>query len=101
MCEKLQGECPPPPSGLNSVEYKCEQGFGIGKFGGEMLNSAPKESRYEARLDVESDPRFSLRSGRKRRSTLSCISKDAVYGKAVRFWQTCAHLVTAAAELFT
>nr|KAF6397518.1 pappalysin 2 [Rousettus aegyptiacus] len=30
LCEKLQGECPPPPSGLNSVEYKCEQGFGIG-----------------------------------------------------------------------
>ncbi|XP_011359585.1 pappalysin-2 [Pteropus vampyrus] len=30
LCEKMQGECPPPPSGLNSVEYKCEQGFGIG-----------------------------------------------------------------------
>ena len=33
LCEHLQGECPPPPSELNSVEYKCEQGYGIGKFG--------------------------------------------------------------------
>lgn len=32
-CEKLQGECLPPPSELNSVEYKCEQGYGIGKLG--------------------------------------------------------------------
>ncbi|XP_032016801.1 pappalysin-2 [Hylobates moloch] len=30
LCENLQGECPPPPSELNSVEYKCEQGYGIG-----------------------------------------------------------------------
>ncbi|XP_038398349.1 LOW QUALITY PROTEIN: pappalysin-2 isoform X1 [Canis lupus familiaris] len=30
LCEHLQGECPPPPSELNSVEYKCEQGYGIG-----------------------------------------------------------------------
>lgn len=32
LCEKLQGECPPPPAELNFVEYKCEQGYGIGKF---------------------------------------------------------------------
>ncbi|XP_036129312.1 pappalysin-2 isoform X1 [Molossus molossus] len=30
LCAKLQGECPPPSSELNSVEYKCEQGYGIG-----------------------------------------------------------------------
>ncbi|XP_012620494.2 pappalysin-2 isoform X2 [Microcebus murinus] len=30
LCENLQGECPPPPSELNLVEYKCEQGYGIG-----------------------------------------------------------------------
>ncbi|XP_007935798.1 pappalysin-2 [Orycteropus afer afer] len=30
LCENLQGECPPPPSELNSVEYKCERGYGIG-----------------------------------------------------------------------
>ncbi|XP_012500097.1 PREDICTED: pappalysin-2 [Propithecus coquereli] len=30
LCENLQGECPPPPSELNLVEYKCEQGHGIG-----------------------------------------------------------------------
>ncbi|KAM6219051.1 pappalysin-2 [Rhynchocyon petersi] len=30
LCENLQGECPPPPSELNSVEYKCKQGYGIG-----------------------------------------------------------------------
>ncbi|XP_051712910.2 pappalysin-2 isoform X1 [Oryctolagus cuniculus] len=30
LCENLGGECPPPPSELNLVEYKCEQGYGIG-----------------------------------------------------------------------
>ncbi|EHB09018.1 Pappalysin-2 [Heterocephalus glaber] len=30
LCENLQGECPPPPSELNFLEYKCEQGYGIG-----------------------------------------------------------------------
>ncbi|XP_077013201.1 pappalysin-2 [Tamandua tetradactyla] len=30
LCENLQGECPPPPLELNFVEYKCEQGYGIG-----------------------------------------------------------------------
>ncbi|XP_027632546.1 pappalysin-2 isoform X1 [Tupaia chinensis] len=30
LCENLQGECPPPPSDLNFVEYKCEQGYAIG-----------------------------------------------------------------------
>ncbi|MBZ3887475.1 Pappalysin-2 [Sciurus carolinensis] len=30
LCENLQGECPPPPSELHFVEYKCEQGYGIG-----------------------------------------------------------------------
>ncbi|XP_032771524.1 pappalysin-2 [Rattus rattus] len=30
LCENLQGECPPPTSELNSVEYKCGQGHGIG-----------------------------------------------------------------------
>ncbi|KAL6046708.1 hypothetical protein STEG23_004408, partial [Scotinomys teguina] len=30
LCENLQGECPPPPPELNSVEYKCGQGYGIG-----------------------------------------------------------------------
>ncbi|XP_027790860.2 pappalysin-2 [Marmota flaviventris] len=30
LCENLQGECPPPPSELNFVEYKCEKGYGIG-----------------------------------------------------------------------
>ncbi|XP_077619445.1 pappalysin-2 isoform X1 [Crocuta crocuta] len=30
LCENLQGECPAPPSELNFVEYKCEQGYGIG-----------------------------------------------------------------------
>ncbi|XP_047609670.1 pappalysin-2 [Phacochoerus africanus] len=30
LCENLQGECPPPTSELNFVEYKCEQGYGIG-----------------------------------------------------------------------
>ncbi|EDL39353.1 mCG123708 [Mus musculus] len=30
LCENLQGECPPPTSELNSVEYKCGQGYGIG-----------------------------------------------------------------------
>ncbi|KAG8132885.1 hypothetical protein E2320_010709, partial [Naja naja] len=29
LCEELQGECAPPQE-LNSVEYKCEQGYGIG-----------------------------------------------------------------------
>ncbi|XP_030920004.1 pappalysin-2 [Geospiza fortis] len=29
LCESLQGTCPPPPE-LNFVEYKCEQGHGIG-----------------------------------------------------------------------
>ncbi|XP_062986412.1 pappalysin-2 [Elgaria multicarinata webbii] len=29
LCEELQGECLPPQE-LNSVEYKCEQGYGIG-----------------------------------------------------------------------
>ncbi|KAF2978275.1 hypothetical protein EK904_001709 [Melospiza melodia maxima] len=29
LCESLQGSCPPPPE-LNFVEYKCEQGHGIG-----------------------------------------------------------------------
>ncbi|KAM6165289.1 pappalysin-2 [Erethizon dorsatum] len=30
LCENLQGECPPPSSELNFLEYKCEQGYGIG-----------------------------------------------------------------------
>ncbi|XP_067584830.1 pappalysin-2 isoform X2 [Pseudorca crassidens] len=30
LCENLQGECPPPTSELNFVEYKCEQGYRIG-----------------------------------------------------------------------
>lgn len=30
LCESLQGTCPPPPE-LNFVEYKCEQGHGIGE----------------------------------------------------------------------
>ncbi|XP_006887773.1 PREDICTED: pappalysin-2 [Elephantulus edwardii] len=30
LCENLQGECQPPPSELNSIEYKCDQGYGIG-----------------------------------------------------------------------
>ncbi|KAM5238615.1 pappalysin-2 [Ctenodactylus gundi] len=30
LCENLEGECPPPPSELNFLEYKCEQGYGIG-----------------------------------------------------------------------
>ncbi|XP_015273228.1 PREDICTED: pappalysin-2 [Gekko japonicus] len=29
LCEDLQGECSPPQE-LNSVEYRCEQGYGIG-----------------------------------------------------------------------
>uniref|UniRef100_A0A8C3RKL1 Pappalysin 2 n=1 Tax=Cyanoderma ruficeps TaxID=181631 RepID=A0A8C3RKL1_9PASS len=29
LCESLRGTCPPPPE-LNFVEYKCEQGHGIG-----------------------------------------------------------------------
>ncbi|NWR75501.1 PAPP2 protein, partial [Centropus unirufus] len=29
LCESLRGTCPPPPD-LNFVEYKCEQGHGIG-----------------------------------------------------------------------
>nr|XP_034979470.1 pappalysin-2 [Zootoca vivipara] len=29
LCEDLQGECSPPEE-LNSVEYKCEEGYGIG-----------------------------------------------------------------------
>ncbi|XP_040533986.1 pappalysin-2 isoform X2 [Gallus gallus] len=29
LCKSLQGTCPPPPE-LNLVEYKCEQGHGIG-----------------------------------------------------------------------
>ncbi|XP_068921606.1 pappalysin-2 [Petaurus breviceps papuanus] len=29
LCDNLQGECPPPTE-LNLVEYKCEQGYGIG-----------------------------------------------------------------------
>ncbi|KFO60979.1 Pappalysin-2, partial [Corvus brachyrhynchos] len=29
LCESLRGTCPPPPE-LNLVEYKCEQGHGIG-----------------------------------------------------------------------
>ncbi|CAM4603160.1 unnamed protein product [Caretta caretta] len=29
LCENLQGNCPPPPE-LNLVEYKCEEGYGIG-----------------------------------------------------------------------
>ncbi|XP_064371679.1 pappalysin-2 [Dromaius novaehollandiae] len=29
LCKNLQGNCPPPPE-LNFVEYKCEQGHGIG-----------------------------------------------------------------------
>lgn len=30
LCESLRGTCPPPPE-LNFVEYKCEQGHGIGE----------------------------------------------------------------------
>lgn len=30
LCDSLQGTCPPPPE-LNLVEYKCEQGHGIGE----------------------------------------------------------------------
>uniref|UniRef100_A0A670Y0E8 Pappalysin 2 n=1 Tax=Pseudonaja textilis TaxID=8673 RepID=A0A670Y0E8_PSETE len=30
LCEELQGECAPPQE-INSVEYKCEQGYRIGK----------------------------------------------------------------------
>uniref|UniRef100_A0A8C8RBA6 Pappalysin 2 n=1 Tax=Pelusios castaneus TaxID=367368 RepID=A0A8C8RBA6_9SAUR len=30
LCENLQGNCAPPPE-LNLVEYKCEEGYGIGK----------------------------------------------------------------------
>lgn len=33
LCENLQGECPPPTSEPKLVEYKCEQGYGIGMFG--------------------------------------------------------------------
>ncbi|XP_029474617.1 pappalysin-2 [Rhinatrema bivittatum] len=29
LCDNLQGECPPPPE-FNLVEYKCDQGYGIG-----------------------------------------------------------------------
>nr|XP_033772401.1 pappalysin-2 [Geotrypetes seraphini] len=29
LCDNLQGECPPPEE-LNEVEYKCDQGYGIG-----------------------------------------------------------------------
>ncbi|XP_069497247.1 pappalysin-2 [Ambystoma mexicanum] len=32
LCEGLQGECPPPPSDLNLVEYSCDEGYGIGSF---------------------------------------------------------------------
>uniref|UniRef100_A0A8C5X7M1 Pappalysin 2 n=1 Tax=Malurus cyaneus samueli TaxID=2593467 RepID=A0A8C5X7M1_9PASS len=32
LCESLRGTCPPPPE-LNFVEYKCEQGHGIGENG--------------------------------------------------------------------
>ncbi|XP_030877786.1 pappalysin-2-like [Leptonychotes weddellii] len=37
LCENLQGECPPPPSELNFVEYKCEQGYGIVVTGAESF----------------------------------------------------------------
>ncbi|XP_060252614.1 pappalysin-2 [Ovis aries] len=30
LCENLRGECPPPTSDPKFVEYKCEQGHGIG-----------------------------------------------------------------------
>lgn len=30
LCENLRGTCPSPPE-LNFVEYKCEQGYGIGE----------------------------------------------------------------------
>lgn len=36
LCESLWGTCLPPPE-LNFVEYKCEQGYGIGE-GREKLN---------------------------------------------------------------
>uniref|UniRef100_A0A8C3K9T0 Pappalysin 2 n=1 Tax=Calidris pygmaea TaxID=425635 RepID=A0A8C3K9T0_9CHAR len=32
LCESLRGTCPPPPE-LNFLEYKCEQGHGIGEDG--------------------------------------------------------------------
>ncbi|XP_075396602.1 pappalysin-2 [Tenrec ecaudatus] len=30
LCENLRGECPPPPTELSFVEFKCEHGYGIG-----------------------------------------------------------------------
>lgn len=39
LCESLQGTCPPPPE-LNFLEYKCDQGHGIGEGRGK-LNRKP------------------------------------------------------------
>ena len=39
LCESLRGTCSPPPE-LNFVEYKCEQGHGIGE-GRQRLNRKP------------------------------------------------------------
>lgn len=32
LCKDLQGECLPPPSDLNQVEYTCNEGYGIGSI---------------------------------------------------------------------
>ncbi|XP_066117307.1 pappalysin-2 [Saccopteryx bilineata] len=43
LCAQVQGECPPPPSELNSVEYKCEQGHGIGAVCSPSCMVPPKD----------------------------------------------------------
>ncbi|XP_061239267.1 pappalysin-2 [Bos javanicus] len=43
LCENLQGECPPPTSEPKLVEYKCEQGYGIGAVCSPLCTVLPND----------------------------------------------------------
>ncbi|XP_051004288.1 pappalysin-2 [Acomys russatus] len=43
LCENLQGECPPLASELNSVEYQCKQGYGIGAVCSPLCVTPPSD----------------------------------------------------------
>ena len=52
LCESLRGTCLPLPE-LNFVEYKCEEGHGIGK-GRQKLNRKPDPVLTQPSLRAES-----------------------------------------------
>lgn len=101
LCENLQqGECPPPPSELNLVEYKCEQGYGIGKFRRDaefcsqviFLLGLPGSWIIATFLPEEWMEMQVL--------TLSCYSKNEIYGKFILLNLPLVYNVDAAAEPF-